>query len=63
LLSAEYAINRLTLALSHANFEKGENDTDYIISYNVSDNHALTLIYSDMYDDGTMVRFFANYNF
>jgi len=63
LLSAEYSLEKLTLLVSHANFEKGENDTDYIMNYDVNDNHALTLIYSDMYDDGTMVRFFANYNF
>ena len=63
LVSAEYTIERLTLALIHADFDKGENDTDYIMSYAVNDNHSLDLIYSDMYDDGTMVRFFANYNF
>ena len=63
LLSAKYAIDRLTLGVTHANFEKGENDTDYIASYAVNDNHSLDLIYSDMYDDGNMVRFFANYNF
>ncbi len=63
LVSAEYSIDKLTLALIHANFDKGENDTDYIVNYAVNDNHSLDLIYSDMYDDGTMVRFFANYNF
>ena len=63
LISAEYSIEKLTLALIHADFDKGENDTDYIMSYAVNDNHSLDLIYSDMYDDGTMMRFFANYNF
>ena len=63
LMSAEYTIEKLTLALVHADFDKGENDTDYIISYAIDDNHSLDLIYSDMYDDGQMVRFFANYNF
>ncbi len=63
LVSAEYSIDKLTLTLTHANFEKGENDTDYIANYAVNDNHSLDLIYSDMYDDGTMIRFFANYNF
>ncbi|MCK5853897.1 MAG: OprD family outer membrane porin [Sulfurovaceae bacterium] len=63
LVSAEYTIDKLTLALVHADFNKGENDTDYIASYAVNDKHSLDLIYSDMYDDGTMMRFFANYNF
>ena len=63
LVSAKYSIDKLTLALTHADFDKGENDTDYIASYTVNDNHSLDLIYSDMYDDGTMVRFFANYKF
>ena len=63
LVSAEYSIDKLTLALIHAHFDKGENDTDYIASYTVNDKYSLDLIYSDMYDDGTMVRFFANYNF
>lgn len=63
LVSAEYTVDKLKLALVHADFEKGENNTDYIMSYSVNDNHSLELIYSDIYNDGTMVRFFANYNF
>ena len=63
LLSAEYTMDKLTLALIHANFDKGENDTDYIASYTINENHSLNLIYSDMYDDGNMLRFFSNYNF
>jgi hypothetical protein len=63
LVGAEYSLERLTLAVIHANFDKGENDTDYTISYVVNDKHSLDLIYSDMYDDGKMVRFFANYSF
>jgi len=63
LISAEYTINKLTLGLIHANFVKGENDTDYIVSYAFNDKLSFDLIYSDMYDDGTMTRVFANYNF
>jgi hypothetical protein len=62
-VGAEYEIDRLTLALTHANFTKGENDTDYVISYAINENHSLDFIYSDMYDDGKLIRFFANYNF
>jgi len=63
LVGTEYAITDVTLALTHVAFDKGENETDYVISYAVNGNHTLDLIYSDMYDDGNMVRFFANYNF
>lgn len=63
LVGAEYAIHDLTIALTHVAFDKGEDETDYLLSYAVNDNHSLDLIYSDMYNDGTMVRFFANYNF
>jgi hypothetical protein len=60
---AEYKIDRLTLGVSHADFDKCENETDYLASFEVNENHTLDLIYSDMYDDGNMVRFFANYRF
>jgi len=60
---AEYKLDRLTLGVSHADFDKCENETDYLASFEVNENHTLDLIYSDMYDDGNMVRFFANYKF
>jgi hypothetical protein len=62
-VGAEYSLNDLTLVLNHVNFDKGENETDYLLSYAVNDKHSLDLIYSDMYDDGSLVRFFANYDF
>ncbi|NEW61242.1 OprD family porin [Sulfurovum sp. bin170] len=63
LVGAEYSIAKATLALTHVAFDKSEDETDYLLSYAVNDNHSLDLIYSDMYDDGKMVRFFANYSF
>ena len=63
LVGAEYAMAKTTLGVTHGEFDKSENETDYLISYAVNDNHSLDLIYSDMYDDGKMVRFFANYSF
>ena len=63
LVGAEYAIADVSLALTHVAFDKGEDETDYVVSYAVNENHTLDLIYSDMYDDGNMVRFFANYSF
>ncbi len=60
---AEYTLGRVTLGALHADFDKGEDETDYLLSFAVNKNHTLDVIYSDMYDDGNMLRFFANYNF
>jgi hypothetical protein len=60
---AEYALGSVTLGVNHTNLDKGEDETDYLASFAVNDKHSLDLIYSDMYDDGSMLRFFANYNF
>jgi hypothetical protein len=62
-MGAEYTIDDLTLAINHVNFDKGEDETDYLASFAVNDKHSLDLIYSDMYDDGSMLRFFAKYDF
>ncbi|MCH9740411.1 MAG: OprD family porin [Epsilonproteobacteria bacterium] len=64
LLGTEYGVNdSLTLGVTHVQFDKGENQTDYLVSYGVSDKLSLDVIHSDMYADGKMSRFFANYNF
>jgi len=63
LVGAEYAYQKFTGGVTHVNFDKGENETDYLLSYAMNDNFALDVIYSDMYDDGKMTRVFANYNF
>ena len=59
----EYELSRLSVAFNHTDFDKGEDETDYLASFAVNENHSLDLIYSDMYDDGDMLRFFANYSF
>jgi len=61
--SLEYAFDRFSFGVAHTNFDKGEDETDYLASFEVNENHTLDLIYSDMYDDGSMFRFFANYRF
>ncbi len=61
--SLEYALDRFNIGVSHTDFDKGEDETDYLVSYEVSSNHSLDLIYSDMYGDGSMFRFFTNYRF
>ncbi len=63
LIGGEYSINDINLAITHVNFDKGENETDYMTYYTFNKNLSLNLIYSDMYNDGKMVRFFTNYNF
>ena len=60
---AEYNLDKITLGATHVDLDKGEDETDYIASFQVNKNHTLDLIYSDMYDDGNIVRFFANYQF
>ncbi|HHC11475.1 MAG TPA: outer membrane porin, OprD family [Campylobacterales bacterium] len=63
LLGAEYAYDKFTMGVTNVDFDKGENQTDYILSYAFNDKMSFDLIYSDMYDDGKMTRVFANYNF
>ncbi len=62
-IGGEYFINDIDIAISHVNFSKGENETDYMTSYSLNKKLSFDLIYSDMYNDGKMVRFFTNYNF
>ena len=61
--SLEYTIDKVTVGAFHIDLEKGEDETDYLLSLAINKNHTLDMIYSDMYDDGNMVRFFANYKF
>jgi len=61
--SVGYVMDRFNFGVTHTNFDKGEDETDYLASFEVNKNHTLDLIYSDMYDDGSMFRFFANYKF
>jgi len=61
--SLEYEIDKFNFGVTHVNFDKGEDETDYSMSFKVNKNHSLDLIYSDMFDDGSMFRFFAKYKF
>lgn len=64
LLGTEYNVNdALTLGASHVQFDKGENETDYLLSYTMNEALSLDVIYSDMYNDGKMSKIFANYTF
>lgn len=63
LVGAEYVHHDLTLALTHVNFDKGENETDYLLSYAVNDNFSFDVIHADMHGDGKLSRVFANYSF
>jgi hypothetical protein len=60
---AEYSYNNLTLGASYTDFDKGENETDLSLMLQLTQETSFTLIYSDMEDDGTLTRFFAQYNF
>ncbi|MBU1667674.1 OprD family porin [bacterium] len=63
LIGVEYVVKDLTLGLTHVAFDKGEDETDYLLSYAFNDVITLDIIHSDMYADGQMSRVFANYNF
>lgn len=61
--SLEYNIDKFSFGVNHVDFDKGEDETDYSVSFEVNGNHTLDLIYSNMFGDGSMFRFFANYKF
>jgi hypothetical protein len=63
-LGVEYSgINAHTLGLYHVDFKHGANETDYYANYEMNDQLAIELIYTDMHEDGDFVRLVANYNF
>jgi len=63
LYGMSYEKNDFNIGITHVDFDKGEDETDYVAGYEVNKEFNLDLIYSDMYDDGNMVRFFAKYKF
>jgi hypothetical protein len=63
-LSVEYAgFNKLTLAASHYDFDKSEDELDLLANYTFSENLSADFIYSDLSNDGSVTRVFLNYNF
>ena len=63
LIGAEYRVQDITLGLTNVVFDKGEDETDFLVSYALNEVLSLDVIHSEMYDDGKMTRVFANYNF
>ena len=63
LIGAEYVYNKFTMGLTYVDFDKNENETDYILSYDFNDKMSFDLIYSNMYSDGKMTKAFAKYKF
>ncbi|MEW8297183.1 MAG: OprD family outer membrane porin [Candidatus Thiodiazotropha sp.] len=63
-LGIEYAgVEALTVGLLHVDFDEGANETDYYGVYELNDQLAFELIYTDMHEDGDFVRLMANYGF
>ncbi|MEJ2618849.1 MAG: OprD family outer membrane porin [Candidatus Thiodiazotropha sp.] len=63
-LGVEYSgLNAHTLGLFHVDFKHGANETDYYANYDMDDQLAIELIYTDMHEDGDFVRLIANYGF
>jgi len=63
LVGAEYVQNDITLALTHVRFDKGENETDFLVSYTFNKALSFDVIHADMHGDGKLSRVFANYSF
>jgi len=63
LVGADYQIGKMALGILHVGFDKGENETDYLLHYALNDKFTLDIIHANMYKDGKMTRVFANYNF
>ena len=61
--SLSYSNDALTLGVTHAHFLVGADDTDYLVAYDFSEKQNIEFIYSDLHEDGTLVRLFAKYNF
>ncbi len=63
LIGVEYSYDLYTVAVTHAHFDKGENELDYTLSYSISDDIVFDLVYHDMNTDGKMTRAYLNYSF
>jgi hypothetical protein len=60
----EYSgIQGLALGALHVDFDRGADETDYYVSYEVSGNLGVELVYADMHEDGDFVRLMGNYSF
>jgi len=63
-LGLEYGgIERLTLGVLNVDFDKGEDETDFYATYDANDSLNFELIYTDMHDDGHIVRLMTNLAF
>lgn len=63
-LNPEYdAFADLALGIFAVDFDKGEVEIDFYAAYEFNDGLDFELFYTDMNDDGSIVRFVANYSF
>lgn len=56
-------IEKLTLSALHVDFDKGENETDFIAAYELNDDMNAEMIYHHMYDDGEILFVRVNVGF
>ena len=64
MLGLDYAgFGPLTLAVLATDFDKGEDETDWIASYSFNNSVSADIVFSDMSDDGKMTKVFVNYDF
>jgi imipenem/basic amino acid-specific outer membrane pore len=63
LVSAKYSIGAITTSITNINFNKSEDEIDYVLSYSANNNLTIDFILANMNDDGNFTRVFANYSF
>jgi hypothetical protein len=64
MLALEYTgFGPLTLAWLGTDFDKSEDETDWIASYAFNNGFSTDIVFSDMSDDGKMTKVFVNYDF
>lgn len=63
LIGVDYQVAQVTLGILHVAFDKGENETDFLLNYLLNENFTLDIVYANMYKDGKMTKVLTNYNF
>jgi len=56
-------IDNLTLSLLHVDFDKGADETDFVVNYDFGNDMAVEVIYHHMHDDGKMLLAMFNIAF
>ena len=58
-----HGVDNLTLTLLHVSFDKGADETDFIINYDFGNDITLDMTYHDMQEDGKILLALFNFSF